>query len=61
MFARKTCTTVGTLEKLCDAFGIFLSEFFEVDEKKTYVSKEELELLNKYKVLVIKKKTLSNQ
>ena len=31
MFARGTCPTVDTLEKICDAFGITLSEFFEED------------------------------
>ena len=31
MFARGTCPTVDTLEKICDAFGISLAEFFEED------------------------------
>lgn len=56
MFARGTCPTVDTLEKLCEAFGISLAEFFESDEKKTHVSKEELELLNKYRALTDKEK-----
>lgn len=56
MFARGTCPTVDTLEKICDAFGISLSEFFEEDEKKMHVSKEELELLNKYRALNDKEK-----
>ena len=41
--------TVDTLEKIREAFGITLSEFFESDEKKAHVSKEELELLNKHR------------
>ena len=54
MFARGTCPTVDTLEKICEAFGITLAEFFESDEKKAHVSKEELELLNKYRALTDK-------
>ena len=56
MFARGTCPTVDTLEKICDAFGISLSEFFEESDRKTHVSKEELELLRKYRVLTDKEK-----
>ena len=56
MFARGTCPTVDTLEKICEAFGISLAEFFESDEKKAHVSKEELELLNKYRALTDKEK-----
>ena len=56
MFARGTCPTVDTLEKICEAFGISLAEFFEIDERKTHVTKEELELLNKYRALTDKEK-----
>ena len=56
MFARGTCPTVDTLEKICEAFGISLSEFFEEDDRKTHVSKEELELLRKYRALNDKEK-----
>ena len=56
MFARGTCPTVDTLEKICDAFGITLSEFFEESDRKTHVSKEELELLRKYRALTVKEK-----
>ncbi len=56
MFARGTCPTVDTLEKICDAFGITLSEFFEEDESKTHVSQKELGLLNKYRALSEKEK-----
>ena len=54
MFARGTCPTVDTLEKICDAFGISLAEFFEEDDRKAHVSKEELELLRKYRALTDK-------
>ena len=56
MFARGTCPTVDTLERICEAFGITLAEFFEEDERKAHVSKEELELLNKYRALSDKEK-----
>lgn len=56
MFARGTCPTIETLQMICDAFGISLSEFFEEDESKAYVSKEELQLLNKYRALSVKEK-----
>ena len=56
MFARGTCPTVDTLEKICDAFGISLAEFFEEDDRKAHVSKEELELLRKYRALTDKEK-----
>lgn len=51
MFARGTCPTVDTLEKICEAFGISLSEFFEEGQNKTHVSDEEYELLNRYRAL----------
>ena len=56
MFARGTCPTVDTLEKICEAFGISLAEFFEDDKKKAHVSKDELEMLNKYRALTGKEK-----
>lgn len=56
MFARGTCPTVDTLEKICDAFGISLSEFFETNQNKAHVSKEELDVLNMYRALSDKEK-----
>ena len=56
MFARGTCPTVDTLEKICSAFGISLSEFFEEDNRKIHVSIEELEILRKYRALTDKEK-----
>ena len=60
MFARGTCPTVDTLEKICDAFGISLSEFFEENEKKAHLSKDELNLINKYRALNEKEKDAVN-
>ncbi len=58
MFARKTCPTVETLEKICEAFGISLSEFFDENDKIVHVSKAEQELLNKYRALSDKEKEI---
>ena len=56
MFARGTCPTVDTLEKICEAFGISLSEFFETNQKKVHVSNEELEILTMFRALSSKEK-----
>lgn len=56
MFSRGTCPTVDTLEKICEAFEITLAEFFKEDEKQLYASKEEIELLKKYRALNSKEK-----
>ena len=60
MFTRGTCPTIETLEMICAAFGISLSEFFEEDDKKIHASKDEVELLNKYRVLTDKEKEAVN-
>ena len=56
MFARGTCPTVDTLQKICEAFGISLSEFFEESERKSYVSKDEQDMLNRFRALDDKEK-----
>lgn len=56
MFSRGTCPTVDTLEKICEAFGISLSDFFDDNDKVAHVSEEEMELLSKYRVLTDKEK-----
>ncbi|MBO5287534.1 MAG: helix-turn-helix transcriptional regulator [Clostridia bacterium] len=48
LFIRNNAPTIPTLEKLCDAFGITLGEFFS---KKTDLGKEESELLSHWKRL----------
>lgn len=56
MFARGTCPTVDTLERICEAFGITLSEFFNENDKVIHVSTDELELLSGYRSLAEKEK-----
>lgn len=42
---RKSVPTVHTLEKICSAFGITLSQFFAVDGKILDLTKEQKEVL----------------
>lgn len=51
MFARGTCPTIETLELICDAFGISLSEFFSDGEKSSFLSPTEKTLIYKYRSL----------
>lgn len=51
MFSRGTCPTIDTLEQLCEAFGITLSEFFSEGEKSSYLSTKEQEMINRYRTL----------
>lgn len=56
MFSRNTCPTIDTLEMICNAFGITLSEFFDNGEGKAYLSKKEQVLIYKYRTLSEKEK-----
>lgn len=49
MFTRGTVPTIYTLQQICDAFGITLSEFFA--ETVTLSNQEELMLLSQYRRL----------
>jgi len=60
MFTRNTCPTIDTLEMICNAFGITLSEFFENGENKVCLSKNEQMLINKYRTLSDKEKDAIN-
>ncbi len=58
---RRTCPTIGTIEKLCKGLNITLSEFFDFQSyplSDTSLSPEEDELLNKYRNLKNRKKEL---
>lgn len=60
---RRTCPTIGTLEKLCKGFNITLSEFFDFDYyplKDENLTAEEDELINKYRSLNSKKQKILN-
>ena len=57
MFSRKSYPSIPTLAKICDAFGISLSEFFHYDLKSSQTS-EEIMLLNDYRKLSNKNKKI---
>ncbi len=58
MFNRETLPSISTLELLCNAFGISLSEFFEEDEIKKDNSELLSELCKKFEVLSPKEKSI---
>jgi transcriptional regulator with XRE-family HTH domain len=51
LFLRNNCPTIPTLEKLCKAFGITMSEFFAGDQSLTKLTDEQRYLLNKWNTL----------
>ena len=51
MFARTTNPSIGTLSNLCDAFGITLSEFFADKAEDAHLTKEESEMIRKFRHL----------
>ena len=58
---RRTCPTIGTLEKICHGLNITLSEFFDFELyplRNDQLDPAEDELLNKYRNLSQKKKAL---
>ena len=49
MYARGTLPSLTSLENICDAFGITLSQFFSENERKIELSQEEVELIRAYR------------
>ena len=61
IFNRKTCPTIPTLEKICNGFGIGLSEFFEFSGnpfKSEILTDTEQDIIYSYKSLSNKDKEL---
>lgn len=48
LFQRNNCPTIPTLEKICGAFGITMSEFFAPEGGLTALTGEQRELLSKW-------------
>ena len=46
LYQRNNCPTIPTLEKLCMAFDITLSEFFATQEDAPYITSEQRRLLD---------------
>lgn len=51
MFARNNAPTIGTLEEICRAFGITMSQFFAMDGEPVLIDKEQKVLLEKWSKL----------
>ncbi len=60
MFSRKTMPSIATLKAICDAFEITLSQFFNEDEATAVFSSEEIKLIQRYRQLSKKNKTIIN-
>ena len=48
---RKSVPTIQTLEKICDGFGITLSQFFAEDERVLDLTKDQEELLKDWNLM----------
>jgi|AGTN01.3.fsa_nt_gi Helix-turn-helix. len=57
MFARRTLPSVSTLTSICEAFGLKLSQFFNLGEKDAVLTSEENELIDAYRKLSLKTRT----
>ncbi|MDE5984082.1 MAG: helix-turn-helix domain-containing protein [Eubacterium sp.] len=57
IFRRNTLPPIPTLEIICNAFGINLSQFFSDDSNISSLSDEQKELLNNWSKLSVKKRT----
>lgn len=51
MFDKNNCPTVPTLEKICNAFGTSLSEFFKDEQVSSALRQEKALLLEKWSQL----------
>jgi transcriptional regulator with XRE-family HTH domain len=63
IFVRQTCPSIATLEKICNGFGISLSEFFDYKKnplRQESLSEEQQELLITYNSFSGRKKELLN-
>lgn len=56
IFRRNTLPSIPTLEIICNAFGINLSQFFSDDNNISSLSDEQKELLNHWSKLSVKKR-----
>ncbi len=60
IFRRNTVPSLATLEAICDAFGISLSQFFAEDTHFVELSSEQLAFFNKWITLTKHQKDLLN-
>ena len=57
MFNRNNDPSISTLEDICKAFGITLSQFFADEGELVALNKEQTEMLEKWSVLTSEQKT----
>lgn len=57
MFNRNNDPSISTLEDICKAFGITLSQFFADEGEMVTLSKEQTEMLEKWSTLTSDQKT----
>ena len=50
-YKRNSIPTIKGIQNLCDAFGITISEFFNEDNEKVYLSNLQKELLTEFDLL----------
>lgn len=58
MHRRNTVPSISTLESICSAFGITLSQFFSDDEFTVQLTSEQLDLFNRWIYLTENQKQL---
>lgn len=51
MFSRNTLPSLGTLESICNAFGITMTEFFAEDGEAVILSERQQKLLDMFSLL----------
>jgi transcriptional regulator with XRE-family HTH domain len=57
MFNRNNAPSISTLEDICKAFGITLSQFFADEGELVSLNKEQTEMLGKWSTLTSDQKT----
>lgn len=57
MFSRNNDPSISTLEDICKAFGITLSQFFANEGELVSLDKEQVEMLEKWSVLTSEQKS----
>lgn len=55
---RNTIPSISTLEAICSAFGLTLSQFFTDDNQTVQLSKEQKDLFNRWITLTEKQKQI---
>lgn len=58
IFRRNTLPSIPTLEIICNAFGITLSQFFSEEENSVSLSSDQKDLLKNWGKLPIKKRKI---